>query len=671
MRGAQTPKERRELLRRALDLWRGPPLAEFAFEDWAQAEIRRLDELRLVAVEERIETDIELGHPADVVSELESLTGEHPLRERLWYLRMRALHRAGRTAEALQAYTTARAALDELGLEPGEGLRRLQGEILRGEATGPRRSNGHGERDADAEVVKALVAGRVVPVLGLDGGEALAEQLALAFGYPTDQPVDLARVSQYVATMNGSGPLYDELHRRFEEASEPQPVHRFLAGLAPLLRERGAPHQLIISTRYDLALERAFETAGEEVDVVTYVATGPDRGKFWHKAPGEEPRPIDVPNTYATELSLERRTVLLKLHGAVDPFPERAWESFVITEDDYIDYLGRSDVVSSVPVALAAHLRRSHFLFVGYEMVDWNLRLVMHRVWGDRPLAYRSWALDPEPSRARAGLLAAVRRRRARRRAGRVRRTSRAPSRGRGVNLKSPYRGLAAFEDSELDALYFFGRERDSEIVVANLIASRLTVLYGPSGVGKSSLLLASVARALRALPEQPLVVVFSSWSEAPDAGAGAAIVDAARHRGRLAGRRRERAQEERDVYLILDQAEEYFTYHHDCDGFDVALAKLVNRPLRVNVLLSLREDTLAALDRLKGEIPNLFGNVLRLDRLDRAAGRAAIVEPLERWSELEDDEVDDRGRASRTGARRRRNRADRARSGRAGRGRR
>ena len=98
--------------------------------------------LRLVAVEERIEADIELGHPADVVSELESLTTEHPLRERLWYLRMRALHQSGRTAEALQAYTSARAALDELGLEPGEDLRRLQGEILRGEAQGSGRSNG-------------------------------------------------------------------------------------------------------------------------------------------------------------------------------------------------------------------------------------------------------------------------------------------------------------------------------------------------------------------------------------------------------------------------------------------------------------------------------------------------------------------------------------------------
>ena len=91
---------------------------------------------------------------------------------------------------------------------------------------------------------------------------------------------------------------------------------------------------------------------------------------------------------------------------------------------------------------------------------------------------------------------------------------------------------------------------------------------------------------------------------------------------------------------MILDQAEEYFTYHGDAGGFERALAELVNRPLRVNVLLSLREDTLARLDRLKGAIPNLFANVLRLDRLDRAAGRAAILRPLERWGELEGEDV-------------------------------
>jgi DNA-binding SARP family transcriptional activator len=392
-----TPAERRAVLLRALDLWRGPPLAEFAFEAWAETEARRLDDLRLVAVEERIGAEIDLGRAADVVSELDALVDEHPLRERVCELRMLALYRAGRQAEALEAYAVVHKALAELGLEPGARLKELQSKILRHDP-GLLPAGTASDLDADVEIVKALLSGRLVPVLGLDGAADLAAGLASVFGYPSERAPDLARVSQYVATMNGSGPLYDELHSRFEAAIEPQPVHRFLARLGPIVRHHGVAHPLIVSGRYDLAIERAFEEAGEEVDVVTYVAAGPYRGKFWHRPPGEEPRPIDLPNTYATELSLERRTVLLKLHGAVDPFPEREWESFVITEDDYIDYLGHSDVATAVPVALAARLRRSHFLFLGYEMVDWNLRLVMHRVWGDRPVAYRSWAVDPEPS---------------------------------------------------------------------------------------------------------------------------------------------------------------------------------------------------------------------------------------------------------------------------------
>ena len=392
-----SPDERRSLLLRALALWRGPPLAEFAFDDWAQAEIRRLDELRLVVNEERIAADVELGRHADVVPELEALVGEDPLRERRCELLMLALYRAGRQADALRTYDAHRAALDAIGLEPGDKVRHLQAAILRHEAGLVPGRNGV-ERDAEAEIVKAIIAGRVVPVLGLDGAADLATELAASFGYPSELPIDLARVSQYVATMNGSGPLYDELHRRFEAAVEPQPVHRFLARLPTLLREHGASYQLIVSGRYDLAIERAFDEAGEDVDVVTYVAAGPHRGKFWHRPPGEEPRPIDVPNTYATELSLDRRTILLKLHGAVDPFPEREWESFVITEDDYIDYLGRSELTAVVPVALAAKLRRSHFLFLGYEMADWNLRLILNRIWGERPVAYRSWAVQRAPS---------------------------------------------------------------------------------------------------------------------------------------------------------------------------------------------------------------------------------------------------------------------------------
>jgi DNA-binding SARP family transcriptional activator len=401
LRSARTaaPAERRVLLERALGLWRGPALAEFAFQQFAQAEIRRLEELRLVAVEHRIETDLELGGHGDVVGELEALVAAHPLRETFHRQLMLALYRSGRQAEALEAYQTARARfVEELGIEPGPELRQLQSEILRQGAGLAAPGAAAAPSDDEGEIVKALLAGRIVPVIGLDGAGDLAEHLASAFEVPDDRPVDLARVSQYVATMKGSGPLYDELHARFEAALEPSPLHGFLARLPALLRERGVPHQLVVSTNYDLALERAFEDAGEELDVVAYVATGPHRGRFWHRPPGEAPRPIDVPNTYATELSLERRTILLKLHGAVDPLPEREWESFVITEDDYIDYLGRSELTAVVPVSLVAKLRRSHFLFLGYEMADWNLRLILNRIWGERPVAYRSWAVQRSPS---------------------------------------------------------------------------------------------------------------------------------------------------------------------------------------------------------------------------------------------------------------------------------
>jgi DNA-binding SARP family transcriptional activator len=391
-------EERREILVRALSTWRGPALAEFTFEQFAQPEIRHLEELRIVALEERIDADLELSRHGDVVGELEALVQQHPLRETFRRQLMLALYRSGRQAEALEVYQDARSRfVEELGIEPGPELRVLQSEILRhaagvgapGPATAP---------DEEAEIVKALLAGRAVPVLGLDGGGDLAAHLAAAFEVPEDQPIDLARVSQYVATMKGSGPLYDELHTLFEAAVEPGPLQRFLARLPATLRDRGVPHQLIVSTNYDLALERAFEEADEELDVVTYVAAGQHRGHFWHRPPGEAPRPIEVPNTYATELSLERRTILLKLHGAVDPLPEREWESFVITEDDYIDYLGHSDLTAVVPVSLVAKLRRSHFLFLGYEMADWNLRLILNRIWGERPVAYRSWAVQRSPS---------------------------------------------------------------------------------------------------------------------------------------------------------------------------------------------------------------------------------------------------------------------------------
>lgn len=118
-------------LREALALWRGPALADFAYEDFAQHEIERLDELRLSAVERRINLELALGHHDDLVPELEALVHTHPLRERLRAHLMLALYRSGRQAEALDVYSDGRAVLrDELGLEPSEELQSLQREIL-------------------------------------------------------------------------------------------------------------------------------------------------------------------------------------------------------------------------------------------------------------------------------------------------------------------------------------------------------------------------------------------------------------------------------------------------------------------------------------------------------------------------------------------------------------
>ena len=130
-RSAGNPERGAALLREALELWRGPALSDFAYADFAQAAIARLEELRLVAREERIEADLALGRHAELVGELESLTAAHPLRERSRGQLMLALYRSGRQAEALEAYQEARQALvDELGIDPSPALQRLERAIL-------------------------------------------------------------------------------------------------------------------------------------------------------------------------------------------------------------------------------------------------------------------------------------------------------------------------------------------------------------------------------------------------------------------------------------------------------------------------------------------------------------------------------------------------------------
>jgi WD40 repeat protein len=208
----------------------------------------------------------------------------------------------------------------------------------------------------------------------------------------------------------------------------------------------------------------------------------------------------------------------------------------------------------------------------------------------------------------------------------------------------SPFKGLAPFGDSALDALLFFGREREREAIVANVLANRLTVLFGPSGVGKSSLLRAGVAQRLRALGGGA-VIVHGEWAVEPEAGVVASAHAADPELGPTAGivdTVAAAAQRNGEVYLLLDQFEEYFLHHAADGGFGETLPALLRRPgLRVNILIALRDDALAELDLFAGRLPELFGNMLRLERLDRRSARAAIVGPLERYGELAGETYD------------------------------
>ena len=188
-------------------------------------------------------------------------------------------------------------------------------------------------------------------------------------------------------------------------------------------------------------------------------------------------------------------------------------------------------------------------------------------------------------------------------------------------------------------------------------------MLYGPSGVGKSSLLRAGVAHRLRARARENveerghpeyIVVVYDQWSDDPVAALRQAVHDALAEQFGSAlldevegepladtfGRWTEALA--CDLLLVLDQAEEYFLYHAEETGFARELPELVTRPrLRVRVLLALRDDALAKLDRFKGRIPNLFSNYLRLDHLDRGSAREAVVRPVERYNEASGESVE------------------------------
>jgi len=297
--------------------------------------------------------------------------------------------------------------------------RRSSEKIDSSKRLGAARADAGGEMTPDPPpyglIALGIIRGRLTPFLGAgvnlfgrargewrigdnrfpDGSE-LAGYLAQTFEFE-DHRSDLLRVSQYVVLRAGADPLYEELHDIFSCACAPNDVHRFLAEIPELMRVQGLPpsYQLVVTTNYDSSLETAFHDAGEEVDLFYYRSEKDRRGRFWHRHPDGTDEPVDNPNEHEPEL-LEHRTAILKIHGDVHP-EDPTRDSYVITEDDYIDYLAHTDISDLLPKTLKARMTRSHFLFLGYSLRDWNLRAFLHKLWSERKLGSQSWAIQLKP----------------------------------------------------------------------------------------------------------------------------------------------------------------------------------------------------------------------------------------------------------------------------------
>jgi len=218
----------------------------------------------------------------------------------------------------------------------------------------------------------------------------------------------------------------------------------------------------------------------------------------------------------------------------------------------------------------------------------------------------------------------------------------------------APYAGLVPY--TEEDAAFFFGRNDEKRVVAGNLRSSRLTIVYGSSGVGKTSLLRAGVVHDLQAAvletartrPAQaPFAVgVFSSWRDDPlrelmatihraaVAALGGGELPSWGPGGPIEPTLRLWTERVRTLLVVLDQFEDYFLYHPEGDDFGRELVAVANEPnLRLNLLFAIREDAWAKLDRFEGKIPHLFANYIRVEHLSRAAARDAIEGPIDEWN--------------------------------------
>lgn len=256
-------------------------------------------------------------------------------------------------------------------------------------------------------IYSELVSGRVIPFLGaavplyarnpketpwrsgtkpnekidfLPLANELSNHLADQVNLQKEERGELTKIAQYYEATLGSAPLRQKLLEIFTHEQSITPLHDFLAGIDKPL--------LIVTTNYDDMLERAFRAADREFDLVVHM-TSENKVMWWpHDA---QPHTISAKKL---EVDLTKRTVIYKMHGAVD---RRAGQSgeYVITEDDYVSFLARMTQKNVIPDIFAEPFQTRPFLFLGYGLFDWNLRVILKHVQDfRRNPKFKSWAIE-------------------------------------------------------------------------------------------------------------------------------------------------------------------------------------------------------------------------------------------------------------------------------------
>ncbi len=268
-----------------------------------------------------------------------------------------------------------------------------------------------------------IKAGKVVPFLGagasfvgrlsdvpwnphhpqfLPSGSELSRFLAHESSFPSQDPHDiddLAKVASYYAIVSGRRTLHERLHEVLNHEYTFGPLHTYLASVPTPL--------LIVSTNYDTLIEQAFHAVHKPYDLVIHPSERKDiaNAVWWWLHGALEPTVVP-PNEL--DIDLDKTTVIYKMHGTVQRETDK-WDSFVITEEDYVDFLSRMTTNAAVPSLFYEHFLGRSFLFLGYSLRDWNLRVVLKNL--DRYLARKraandddadaplpSWSIQRQPS---------------------------------------------------------------------------------------------------------------------------------------------------------------------------------------------------------------------------------------------------------------------------------